>query len=191
MIWGAEVADICCRQMVDLRAAELCRAPRAQHSPAVAVFLLLSPNFGEEREKERREDRKGHTFQMSDWIFTYNLSLQEQLWGFLFTSKRTALLILLPWKLVRRAVCWPCVALPPSLLFCLSLFTRPDQEYTGFLWDPIKEHWIKCHFSLPAAMWSIRRVFLQYINQIYLGITNQNVFLLNTKDALSLSEYLC
>lgn len=51
---------------MDLRAAELCRAPRAQHSPAVAVFLLLSPNFGEEREKERREDRKGHTFQMSD-----------------------------------------------------------------------------------------------------------------------------
>lgn len=45
MILQTEIADTYCREMVDLRAAEFCRAVCAQHRSTVVVFLLCIPTF--------------------------------------------------------------------------------------------------------------------------------------------------
>lgn len=152
MISWAEIEDIYCRQTVDPRAAEFCRAAYAQHSPAVAVFLHSIPKFWR-REGKREKIIKDHKFQMSGWIFRYNLSLHEGFWEFLFTSKNsTTDLVSVNISVAGRLL---VLCSHPSLLFCLFLFTRPDQEYTVFLAACRTQSRIKCRFSWQyvSSLW--------------------------------------
>lgn len=182
MILWAEIADIFCRQMVDPRATEFCRAACAQHSP---VFLCSNTKFWK-REGKRERIIKTTNFrgvtEFSDITFHF-VKVCE---GF-FSHQRTALLILFPWKLVWQTDFWLCVALPPSFSVspCLPDLTRSIL----FFWQSVGPNQATLNqmpFQLtvrfpPGAMWSIRRVVLQYIGQIYLGITKQKFFLPNTK----------
>lgn len=161
--------------MVDPRAAEFCRAGCAQHSPA--VFLPSVPEFW--RREGKRENDKDHKFQMICWIFRCNLSLHECLWGFLFTSNSNTDLVSMKISVAGRLLA-PCS--PPSFSVspCLPDLTRN----VLFFWQPIGPNQgtlnqmpfqLTVHFPL-VAMWLIKRAFLQYISQIYFGITKQKIF---------------
>lgn len=178
--------------MVELRAAEFGRAACAQHSPAVA-FCSLSPHF-EEGKREREKD-KDHKFQMSDWIFRYELSLHEDFEVSFHIKEQNSWSCFCENKHGRQRA---GSVQPVLLLLCLSLFTRPAQEYIGFLTAPgtqpmsTKSSAFSADniFPLPMTMWSIRIVFLKGISQIYLGVRNKILFPALHKDALSVSEYL-
>lgn len=190
MILQAKIADTYCREMVSL--AEL-----PVHNTVLPwLFALYLHILKKKREREKDKD---HKFQMSDWIFRYELSLHEGFEGF-FSHQRTELLILFLWKRAWQAEGWLCAACPPppSLSF---LVYQPAQEYTGFLtahgtqtrsWDKSSAFSADSVFPLPMTMWSIRIVFLKDISQIYLGIRNKFFFPLpSTKmlcQSLSISD---
>lgn len=101
-----------------------------------------------------------------------------------FSPPRTALLILFPWVSVWQADCWPCLTCPPSLSVppCLPDLTRSILVFLS----PSQGTLNQMPFQLaarfpPVAMWWIRRGFLQYISQIYVGITKQKLSLPSSK----------
>lgn len=178
MILWAEIADIYCRQMVDQREAKFCRAACAQHSPSVAVILPSIPKFWR-REGKRERIVKTTNFRWVTEFSDITFHFMRVCEGF-FSHQRRALLILFPWKLVWQADCWLCVALPPS--FSVSPCLPNLTSSILFFWQPVgpkqgtlnqMPFQLTVRFPPVAMMWSIRRGFLQYINQIYLGITKQ------------------
>lgn len=87
---------------------------------------------------------------------------------------------------------------PPSLLFCLSLFTRPDQEYTVFLAvcgtqsRNTESNAISADGTFPSWGNVIDKKGCSAVHRPDLfGNNKTEVFPVQHKDALSLSEYLC
>lgn len=186
MILWAEIADNYCRQMLGWRAAQFCRAVCTQHSPDVALlFCLLSPNF--EEGKRREGAGESQRPQISDELLKFQIQLFT-LCGSVSTSKQ-ALLIVFPWKWTWQTDCWLCISLPSSPVSpCLPDLTRS----TLFFRQPVgpnqrtlnhKAFQLTVPFP-PMATWSIRRVLLHNIHQLYLGITKQ-------KNFLPVTEMLC